>query len=127
MSEEKKYTKKTKKNLERFIEIAKDENVRTYSDFYRAANISPSTFYKWVSKRNEDRWMEFCDSVLSVLEVKREEMLDIAESKLGELINAGDFSAIRFILSTVGRSRGYGNNLSIDAEIDAEITIDLSK
>ena len=71
--------------------------------------------------------MEFVDNVQSILDIKRQEMLDESERQLYKLVESGYFPAIKFVLNTTGRDRGYGNNLSIDAEIDGEITIDLGK
>jgi hypothetical protein len=45
---------------------------------------------------------------------------DIAETKLFELVEAGDFHAIKFYLSTQGRDRGYGDKVEISASMSVE-------
>jgi hypothetical protein len=44
-------------------------------------------------------------------------ILDLAESKLLELIESGYFPAIKFLLVTKGRSRGYTEHLNITTDI----------
>lgn len=64
-------------------------------------------------------------------EDETETILDLAESKAMELVNAGDPGMIRFYLATKGRSRGYVERQEIrnvdDAEIDAEIERELAR
>lgn len=43
---------------------------------------------------------------------------DVAETKLFELVEAGDFQAIKFYLSTRARDRGYGNKVEISGTTD---------
>lgn len=43
----------------------------------------------------------------AALEEARDEVLDLAESRLFEAVNAGTLSAIIFMLSTLGKNRGY--------------------
>lgn len=42
-----------------------------------------------------------------------ERMLDLAESKLYDSINAGDTQDVKWFLSKRGKKRGYGENLDI--------------
>ncbi len=46
-------------------------------------------------------------NILQEIEEEREKTLDIGEAKLVKLINEGEFPAIKFLLSTKGKSRGY--------------------
>lgn len=41
-------------------------------------------------------------------EVAREELVDLAESKLWVAVNAGQWPQVKYTLSTLGRKRGYG-------------------
>ena len=63
-----------------------------------AIGISRSTYYRW---KNEDP--EFRERVEEVEETQ----VDFVESKLMQLINANDTTAIIFYLKTKGKSRGY--------------------
>lgn len=47
-------------------------------------------------------------SCAAIYKEAREELGDVAESRLYDLIDAGHFPAITFYLSTVHKSRGYG-------------------
>ena len=46
-------------------------------------------------------------NILQEIEEEREKTLDIGEAKLVKLINEGEFPAIKFLLSTKGKKRGY--------------------
>ena len=55
-----------------------------------------------------------------------ESVLDVAESKLVELVRAGNLQAIKFLLRSKGRERGYGDRLEISQTVKKE-TIDIQK
>lgn len=59
--------------------------------------------------------------------VASEELKDIAETKLFELVEAGDFQAIKFYLSTQGRDRGYGEKLEVSGSVNVEHRWDLTR
>jgi hypothetical protein len=42
------------------------------------------------------------------------EILDVAECKLLEAVKAGDWCAIKYVLSTKGKSRGYTDRVEVD-------------
>ena len=46
----------------------------------------------------------------------RELVLDDAESTLHKLVFDGNFNAIEFVLSTRGRSRGYGTDVEVTSD-----------
>ncbi|NQV37293.1 MAG: hypothetical protein HQ509_04700 [Candidatus Marinimicrobia bacterium] len=62
----------------------------------KAIGISRSTYYSWLND------VEFEDQIM----FKRDSMVDIVESKLMELIDDGNITAIIFFLKTIGRGRG---------------------
>ncbi|MBA7493869.1 hypothetical protein ES702_04434 [subsurface metagenome] len=47
----------------------------------------------------------------------RETKKDLAEDKLFEALSRGDWKAVRYILSTLGKDRGYGDTLEVKQEI----------
>lgn len=49
-----------------------------------------------------------------------ERQKDKAERKLFDLIEAGDFQAVKFFLSTRARDRGYGEKVEISASMNVE-------
>ena len=58
-----------------------------------------------------------------VLRESRERILDLAESRLLELVEKGNITAIMFILRTLGRSRGYAER--IEAEYTGGVAVRL--
>ena len=51
----------------------------------------------------------------SIASESRESLIDLAQSKLRPLIESGDFRAIRFVLETWGRGRGFGKEIKIES------------
>lgn len=45
----------------------------------------------------------------------REGLVDLAQSKLRGLVDSGDFRAVKFVLETWGRERGFARELKVDA------------
>jgi hypothetical protein len=46
-------------------------------------------------------------SVQAAAEEARETLIDVAEGKLVQRVDAGDWDAVRFVLVTIGKGRGY--------------------
>ena len=55
-----------------------------------------------------------------------EGVLDVAESKLMELVRAGNLQAIKFLLRSKAHERGYGDRLEIAQTVKNE-TIDIKR
>jgi hypothetical protein len=55
-----------------------------------------------------------------------ESVIDVAESKLMELVRAGNLQAIKFLLRSKARERGYGDRLEIAQTVKNE-TIDVKR
>ena len=64
----------------------------------QACQISRTTFYSYYN--NDDAFKECVDDI-------SEAILDIAETKLFQAVNAGELAAIFFTLKTKGKKRGY--------------------
>ena len=63
----------------------------------------------------------YCDrypAVRKALEEARNQRLDIAEAMLFSAIDKGELQAITFFLRTVGRHRGYGDRVEVDAIVE---------
>ncbi len=58
-----------------------------------------------------------------LLEDQREELLDNAERGLVKAVNAGNLTAIRFVLSRLGRSRGYGQKLEVSSTGEGRVIV----
>ena len=65
---------------------------------------------------NPQTIMNYCKKFPTVEQAKQDargELLDIAEIKLWQAVQAGEHWAIAFTLRTVGKERGYGETLSV--------------
>jgi hypothetical protein len=83
----------------------------------KAVKANRSTIWRWIQDDSE-----FAELVREV----EESMLDTAESELMKLVRSGDFKAVKFLLVTKGRSRGYGEKLQIEKTTKHE-TIDTKR
>lgn len=72
-------------------------------------NVSRTTIYLRLKASEE---------LAELLGEEREATLDLAESKLIELIKAGDGPAIRFYLRTMGRHRGYTTRVEVEGRLE---------
>lgn len=87
----------------------------------RQLNVSRTTLYAFLARHPE--LQEFLQGI-------EEEVLDLAESKMLQLIRDGDPSSVRFFLERKGRSRGYAyrveNTGKDGGPIETREKIDLS-
>lgn len=67
-----------------------------------AVKISRPTYYKWL--REDDEFKSKVDDIM-------ESQVDHVESKLIDLINANDTTAVIFYLKTKGKKRGYSDKM----------------
>ena len=90
-------TNQTTIKKEKFIELffAKTGNI---SLLCKAIGIHRSTYYEWISKDEEFK---------KKVEIEREGLIDFAESKLFNLIDDKNVTAIIFFLKTRAKDRGY--------------------
>jgi len=75
---------------------------RAYGHVYMAANMlgmSHQALYKRIAKSPD---------LAEICEKHRGTLVDTAEIQIRRLVNQGDFAAVKFVLSTLGRDRGYG-------------------
>lgn len=77
------------------------------SDACREANVSRSTFYKYLDEDGD-----FRAQVEQVSTDSLEAALDIAESQLVQAMKEGKLTAILFFLRSKGHRRGYTQNQS---------------
>lgn len=81
----------------KFIEALR-QNYGIITSACEAVEIGRSTFYYWC--KNDEKFKEAVEEVTEV-------QVDFVESKLMQLINANDTTAIIFYLKTKGKKRGY--------------------
>lgn len=69
------------------------------------------------------KWIDTHPSILQAWQDARESVSDLAESKLIENIKSSDMGAIKYWLSTQGKSRGYVERQEIRIGEDSTLTI----
>ena len=60
------------------------------------------------------RYIDKYSTIKQSFENERERMVDLAEGKFMKLVEAGEWPAIRFMLMTLGASRGYAPKSELD-------------
>lgn len=100
------------------IEAAIQKSCGLKIDICKIAKISRTTLYK--------KCLQY-PKLESMIKEKQEETLDIAESKLLELIKQGNITAIIFFLKTQGKGRGYSERTEMSLSHRIEKEIDLNK
>lgn len=84
-----------------------------FSKAAKAIKRSRRTVYNWLQEDEEFNLL-YKDII--------EEQLDNAEEQLNNLANAGDLNAIKFLLSTKGRARGYDTRIQLENYITLKDT-----
>lgn len=65
------------------------------------------------------RWAE----TTAAFEAERERILDLAETTLYRAIQEGDVQAAKWVLSRLGKSRGYGDHVEVSGRQALEIVL----
>lgn len=86
---------------EQVLEVLK-KSLGIISTACNKCNIARSTFYKWVDENKL-----FAERVKEINELA----LDLGETRLFELVDEKNITAIIFFLKNKGRSRGYDNEM----------------
>lgn len=72
------------------------------------------------SRWTVDNYLKRHPTVVRAFEQERERIIDVAESKLSEKVKSGHWPAIRYLLGTRGKARGYVERQEIKHEIEGE-------
>jgi hypothetical protein len=89
----------------------------THGAVYLAAEqlqLSPQALYARIKKSTE---------LTALRESFRGRLLDTAEVKLEAAVEAGDLSAIKYVLSTLGKDRGYVQKQEVETNGHLELEI----
>ena len=76
------------------------------------------------SRNTVDNYIKRHPTVALAYWAERERLVDMAEAKFGEAIKQGEWGAIRFCLSTLGKDRGFVERREIDQLGDMTITLE---
>ena len=84
------------------------------------AIVTVSCITTGISRQTFYNWMENDEAFKLEVEDARELQIDFVESKLLDMIEAGDTTAIIFYLKTRGKNRGYNEKIAIISEKSEE-------
>lgn len=93
----------TREKLNEIVEVY-EKKAGHISATCSACNIGRRTFYRYLE--NDSKFKEKIEEI-------NEALVDLAESKLLQLINDGDRESILFMLRTKGKDRGYGSSQDV--------------
>lgn len=65
-----------------------------------------------------DNYAKRYPTVAEALQQARAGIVDIAESVLVRRLNAGEWDAAKFVLTTLGKDRGWGNSIDVNVKIE---------
>ena len=75
-----------------------------------------------ISRQAVYLWLQNNEFIRRRIQNKREEMIDFVQDKLFEVALNGNFNALKYIMSTIGASRGFIENVDTEEEeIEAEV------
>jgi hypothetical protein len=72
------------------------------------------------------KYCERCPELRTVAEEAREILIDKAEARLYDLVDNGEFGPVRFVLETLGRSRGYVKQMNLAGHNGSAIQVEHS-
>lgn len=75
--------------------------------------MSRNTYYKWHMAEGE-KWDILRQQIREIRRGWVDGVLDMAEQRLAESVEVGDGQSVRFVLTKLGRSRGYGDHLAVE-------------
>lgn len=94
--------------------------VQDYADAIRRARglLSYAADTLGVSRQALYLYVEQHPELYEVIEEARERTLDVAENNILTKLDAGDMNASQFILSRLGRNRGYGEKVEQSGSVE---------
>lgn len=109
-----KYDRKTEGVWPSHAHLTNEQIVEIYVE--QRCNKTATAEALGMSRNNLYYKIENSDELRKMIADAEEGLLDRAENKLQELVEKGDFKAVKFYLERQGRKRGYGNTLEITGD-----------
>ena len=66
-----------------------------------------------VHRNTIENYLKRYPEIKAEYEAQRETLVDLAEQKLFQKVKDGDWNAIRFVLATLGKNRGYAERREV--------------
>jgi len=109
-------TKLTKEKVRKAI----PGSMGIYTVIASKCNVDRSTITLFLQKKENQ-------NILQEINEEREKLIDIGERKLLKLIDEDNFHAIKLLLTTKGKNRGWIERQEIESKIQLEPSIDIAK
>ena len=77
-----------------------------------------------LNRRTVEKYFELVPEAKSAFMEQREVIIDLAESKLLNMVNAGDKDAVFFLLKTIGKKRGYSERSETEVSGAVQTVVD---
>lgn len=75
------------------------------------------------TRQTVERYAKRYATVAQACRQARETLVDVAEGQLVKSVDAGEWPAVRYVLATLGKSRGYAERTEITGAAGGDITI----
>lgn len=100
--------------------MKEDDNLKIKNKFINEIRKNKNNFAKSCAAVNRDRktmlkWLDEDDDFNTIYKETTEIVLDDAEEQLNILAGLGDIKAIKFLLCTKGRARGYDTRILLES------------
>lgn len=105
----------------RYKKIPFDKVANVYAK--KAGNISATCTSLGIDRNTFTSWRLKYKKLDELLNEIEESLIDFSESKLLEQIQDGNLTAIIFHLKTKGKNRGYVENVSLNASVEADAKV----
>ena len=87
------------------------------------SNVAKKLKCDWNTAR---KYIDKYECTLQAEEDERKKYVDLAESNSVELLKSGDPQQTRYVLSTVGKDRGYTDKTEIDTKVSGNLEIKIN-
>ena len=77
-----------------------------------------------INRRTVEKYFELVPEAKNAFMEQREVIIDLAESKLLNMVNAGDKDAVFFLLKTIGKKRGYSERSETEVSGAVQTVVD---
>lgn len=77
-----------------------------------------------INRRTVEKYFELVPEAKNAFLEQREVIIDLAESKLLNMVNAGDKDAVFFLLKTIGKKRGYSERSETEVSGAVQTVVD---
>ena len=85
-----------------------------------SGNVTRASAQLGINRTSLHRRISGDKNLQEILSDCRESLCDEAESKIAVAVKAGDVTACKFVLSTIGKNRGYSTRSELSGSVEAQ-------